>query len=256
VGTRTRHRVAARVELRRVAALAAVRRAIDEVALAAHRRRRQVQRSPLGRRLARRRAGAIVLAALLGWSVAHQVAAAREAERSWGRTEIVLVATQPLDAGDVLDDSTTTLRRVPSRFVPQGALRVVPDHRRTGSALGRGEMVVTSRLAAPGLGATAAGLPDHTHAVTVALGEPAARVRQGDVVDAFAVLAADLALAGAASDAASGEAMSGLAAQVVAHRAVVVSATGDSATLAVTEEQVAATVGANVTGRLQLVVVG
>lgn len=232
-----------------------MRERLDTAWAVLRRRRRLLRRSSLGRRLLRRRVGALTLALVLGWTIAQQVGNARAAERAWGRTRPVLIATQDLDAGARLGEDATTVQQVPRRLVPDGALDQLPPDARTRSVVRRGEMVLDSRLAPSGTGAGAAGLPEGTQAVTVALGDTPAPVRRGDVVDVYAVTAQDPgALDAGALDA--GVASADVHAVVVARHAVVVAVTRDAATLAVDRDEVTATVGANATSRLQLVITG
>lgn len=159
----------------------------------------------------------------------------------------VLVTTRTVEAGGVLDAASTSVRRVPGRFVPDGALDAVPSPgRRSAIELRRGEMVVASRVRA-GRGSTAAALPEGSQAVTVALGEPAAAVRVGDRVDAYAVAVTDVAVDGRPT---------GDTSRRVAHEALVLAVAGPSAVLAVRTDEVADTVGAQAQARLGLVVVG
>lgn len=189
---------------------------------------------------------------VLGWTVAQQVSAARAAERSWGRTDTVLVVTRRIGPGEVLDLTNTSRRVVPGRLVPDGALTRLPTSRRADSELRRGEILVDSRVAPDGVGATAATLREGTAAVTVALGDAAPPLHPGDVVDVFATIGTDVLVATA--DATGGATT--LTTRVVADDARVLSVRATSTTLAVSEDQVAGTVGANATGGVQLVVVG
>ena len=221
-------------------------------AAALHRHRGRLERSPLARRVTLRRLGWWALAAVVAWTVADQVATAQAAEATWGRTVAVVVATSDLSPGDVIAEDSVTVEQVPARFVPGAALDALPSGRRVNASLAAGEMVLSTRLAPAGLGRTGAALPDGSRAVTIGLGEAAAPVRAGDVVDLLAVTVGGDT--GAVPD--LYEDTGPVVARRVAARAIVLGVSATAATLAVRAEEVRPTVAAAATQQLSLVITG
>jgi pilus assembly protein CpaB len=111
--------------------------------------------------------------------------------RAAGPGRAVIVARTSLDRGVVLDETMLGTRRIPTRFLPPGALDA------TAPALGRalaadvaaGEPITTVRLAPAG-GPVAALIPPALRAVAVPAALPASAIRPGDLVDVHATFAA------------------------------------------------------------------
>ena len=202
------------------------------------RRAHTLRTSPLGRRAARRRAVAVVVAGAVALAVAHQTAAARTVLEQWGPTAPVLVAAVPLPAGAELGPGVVRTERWPARLVPGTALTSVVG-RRTARAVAEGVPLTTADLAGTGRGAVAARLPAGTVGVTVPRGAAPAPLRTGDRVDVL----------GAAADGRS------LGARRVAVRATVVAVDRVSATVAVRRDEAedVAAAGAGSTAVLVLV---
>jgi len=158
-------------------------------ALAQARRRMVAFRStPLGRRTARRRVVALVLAAAVGLTVLHLVGTAQAAVRRWGPTTPVLVATVALPAGAELGPATVRTEPWPTRLVPEGALGAA-DGRRTARPVAAGAPITATDLAGAAQGAVVARMPAGTVGVTLARGAAPAPVRAGDRVDVLGVAA-------------------------------------------------------------------
>jgi hypothetical protein len=188
-----------------------------------------------------------VAALCVGWVVAGLVTHATELRRSWGDTVPALVATRALDAGELLDDAGTRVVEVPAALAPDGTLGRLPGRRRVGSAVARGEVISSTRLAPAGVGATAAELAG-TAAVTVASGDAAAPVRRGDLVDVYSAGAWD-----PYADGASGAAPS---VSKVASQARVLQTTAGAVTLGLATHEVEPVLAALAAGPPQLVIVG
>jgi pilus assembly protein CpaB len=148
----------------------------------------------LRRRPRHRRALAMVVAALCGFTVMTVVQRAEDAAAAWGDRVPVLVASRDLQAGDRLDDGNTRVERHPAPLVPPGALRARPEGTRLAEAVYAGEVVREERLAPAGLSPVAARLPAGTRAMAIPVDPgtvPALGI--GDRVDVLVALAPEAA---------------------------------------------------------------
>ena len=136
------------------------------------------------RRLRRRLPAAVAAGALVAAGSALSPARA-PAPESWPS---VLVAATDLEPGGIVADGDLVPRRVPPALVPAGALTSVPAGTVVRSSIGRGEIVVSRRIAGTGLPGR---LLDDQRGVTLAW--PVARppVAVGDTVDLVATTAAE-----------------------------------------------------------------
>jgi Flp pilus assembly protein CpaB len=148
----------------------------------------------LRRRPRHRRALVLVVAALCGLAVTTVVRGAEDAAAAWGESVPVLVATEDLKAGDLLDADNTRLDHQPAPLVPDEALAAVPDDGRLAEPVYAGEVIREQRLADGGLSALAARLPSGTRAMAVPV-EPGMvpSLVVGDRVDVLVALGAESA---------------------------------------------------------------
>lgn len=203
-------------------------------------------RSPLARRAARDRFAGLALAAVVAAGVGTLVSDAEAARDRWGTAVEVVVARRPIAAGAEVRPGDVELRAWPAWLVPDRALRAVPTGRRTTVALGRGEPLLSSRLAGEGAGATAAVVPDGDAAVSVPLGAATPALEVGDRVDV---------LAPAAPADPWGEVTAG-GVEIVAAAAEVVAVAEDHATIVVARDELERTAAAILDGALTLAVTG
>lgn len=194
--------------------------------------------SPLGRRVVRRRLGALTVAVTVGLAVSHQTSAARAAVAQWGPTAPVLVAATDLPAGAALGPGNVRTEQWPARLVPAAALASV-EGRRTARAVAAGVPLTTADLAGTGRSAVAARLPDGSVGVTLPRGTAPAPVRAGDLVDVL----------GATAEGRS------LTAERVAARAIVVAVDRTSVTVAVRRTEAGDVAAAAAAGTAVLVLV-
>lgn len=192
----------------------------------------------LGRRVARRRLGALAAAAAVTLFVSHRTGAAQQAVDRWGPTAPVLVAAAPLAAGTALGPGSVRTEQWPSRLVPAAALTSV-DGRRTARTVAAGVPLTDADLAGTGRSAVAARLPDGSVGVTLPRGTAPAPVRTGDRVDVL----------GAAAEGRS------LTAERVAVRATVVAVDRTTVTVAVRRTEAGDVAAAAAAGTALLVLV-
>lgn len=121
-------------------------------------------------------AGVVAVATLAATHHLVTDAAARRA--AWGDTVSVVVTIETVAAGAPLDGANTEVVDLPVAAVADDALPALPAGAAAAVALGRGEIVVASRLV--GFGDTA------RVGVAVPLGALAGLVSVGDVVDVWA----------------------------------------------------------------------
>jgi Flp pilus assembly protein CpaB len=138
--------------------------------------------TPLGRRVARRRLVALVVAGFVAVTVGRLVGTAHRSVAQWGPTAPVVVAAAPLPAGALLGPGSVRTVQWPARLVPDGALTTT-DGRRTSRTVAAGAPLTANDLADADRGAVAARLPDGAVGVTVPRGAAPAPVRTGDRVD-------------------------------------------------------------------------
>ena len=191
-----------------------------------------------GRRVARRRVVAVLLAGAVGLTVLHLVANARQTLDRWGPTAPVVVAAVALPAGADLGPATVRTETWPARLVPEGALAAA-DGRRTARPVAAGAALTTADLAGAGQGVVVARMPDGTVGVTVARGAAPAPVHAGDRVDVLGVAAAGRSLG----------------AERVAVRGTVVAADRVAVTVAVRRNEAADVAAAAAAGTAVLVLV-
>lgn len=166
-------------------------------------RRKPVPRRPavglaLRRRPRVRSAIVVVIALLSGVAVAGVVRAAEAARAAWGEGAPVLVATEDLTAGAVLEPGNARVVTHPAPLVPGGALRALPDAARLAEPLLAGEVVRAQHLAGAGSSAVSARLPPGTRAMAVPV-EPGTTppLEVGDRVEVLVALPPEAAGAGA-----------------------------------------------------------
>ncbi|MGH9288727.1 MAG: SAF domain-containing protein [Acidimicrobiales bacterium] len=136
-----------------------------------------------------RRAIVLGLATVTGLVVVSLVSSAETARQRWGRARPVAVATRDLAPGDVIDGSTTEVRRLPEAAVTPGALAEPPAGSVVRQPVVAGEALVAARLAPQGLAGVAALVPAGHRAVAVPVGPLAAPpLTVGDLVDVLAVV--------------------------------------------------------------------
>jgi Flp pilus assembly protein CpaB len=127
---------------------------------------------------------AFVLAALTAVVVSGLVGRASAAAAPYGSVRSVPVVVRPVAAGEVVRPADVSSRRVPAAFVPAGAVgrvgrvAVVP--------LGRGEVLLASKLAGAGEKGVAALLPDGAKALAVPVGPGMPPLERGNRVDVLA----------------------------------------------------------------------
>jgi Flp pilus assembly protein CpaB len=127
---------------------------------------------------------AFMLAALTAVVVSGLVGRASAAAARYGSVRSVPVVMRPVAAGEVVRPADVSTRRVPAAFVPAGAvgrvgrIAVVP--------LGRGEVLLASKLAGAGEKGVAALLPDGAKALAVPVGPGMPPLERGNRVDVLA----------------------------------------------------------------------
>jgi pilus assembly protein CpaB len=123
-------------------------------------------------------------------TLAAQARLSRLEARAVGSGRPVVVAATGLPRGTVLEPEMLTLRRIPTTFVPPGAM-ASPDQavgRTLAAEVAANEPITDLRLAAGG-GPVAALIPAGFRAVPVAAALPASALRPGDRVDVLATFA-------------------------------------------------------------------
>jgi len=164
-----------------------------EASSVARRRLHGFRSTPLGRRVARRRVVALVVAIAVTVAVARVIDTAARSVAQWGPTAPVMVAAAPLPAGTLLEPGNVRTVQWPARLVPDGALTTA-DGRRTSRTVAAGAPLTAADLADADRGALAARMPAGTVGVTVPRGAAPAPVRAGDRVDVLGVAASGRSL--------------------------------------------------------------
>lgn len=162
---------------------------------------------------------AIALTALTVTTVARVSGAAAAERDRWGERRPVVVALHDLAPGAAIDAGDAEIRLLPSALVPADAATVSVTGMVAAAFVGRGEVVLTRRLAPAGLSPIAALLPPGTRGVAVAQGPAPLPVDVGDLVDVLATFDGQPTFA-------------------VSTGAVVVAVTEDAVTVAVDESEV------------------
>ncbi|UDY37879.1 SAF domain-containing protein [Dermatobacter hominis] len=198
-----------------------------------HRRRRAGTLRSAGHRRARRRrllAWAVVAAVALG--VQRTVTSAAEARAAWTGSTTALVVRRPLAAGADVTTADLTTERRPAAVLPTDALAELPAGALAAVRLSPGTVLTPALLDEKERSATARALPTGRVAVVVRTGDLPRLASRGDVVDV-------------AAPTWDGP---------VATSATVVAVDGDAVTLAVMEDDAAATAAASLAGPVALVV--
>ncbi len=117
------------------------------------------------------------------WWLTAQAAAARDA---WGEARTVLVTTQAVEAGAVLD-GVVTARTIPVAALPDGAMETLPRTARARHPLAAGTVVTGVAIAGTASSPTAAAIPPGWRGLAVARGEVGLPVRVGDAVEVMAI---------------------------------------------------------------------
>ena len=169
---------------------------------------------------------ALVLSGATAQLVAGALARAEADAARYGDTEAVLVATEPVEAGDALGPDAVEVRHVPAGFVPPGSVGAEALGRRATSTLHPGEVVHGERLAPGGLSAVAAVLPPGTRGLAVPADAAVLPLEVGDVVDVLATLGE---LGGAGTGAPTATVATGALVADVAEGAVTVAVPEDDA---------------------------
>ena len=150
------------------------------------------RRSLLFARLAlRRRAlvywvGTAVLAAATALAIGGVAARAERAAARYGDLRPVVVAVEPIEAGDEVEAGAVEVRSMPAAFVPDGAFEAWPNGRTAIAATHPGEPLLAHRVAPDGVNGIAALLPQGTRALAIPVGPGALPLAAGDVVDVLA----------------------------------------------------------------------
>lgn len=161
-------------------------------------------KGPFGMRLTRSRKATLqlvvglVLAALTGLTVRHEVGAASAATARWGATRVVPVLTRAVAAGDQIRPDAVQDQEVPVALVPDAAVAPHPVGRTARVALVAGEIVLAERVAPDGVGGVAALVPPRTRALAVPVPDGGLVVRRGDRVDVLSGTAPGTTVAGGA----------------------------------------------------------
>jgi len=131
----------------------------------------------------------VALLALFTASVVSRlVGRARADAARFGSLRTVVVASDPVDAGEVVSEGRVQVRSVPAAFLPEGWMGSPAEviGRTAVTPLFRGQAVLRANLAPWGLKGLAALLPAGTRAVGVPTGAASPPLQRGDVVDVLA----------------------------------------------------------------------
>ncbi|HUR18937.1 MAG TPA: Flp pilus assembly protein CpaB [Acidimicrobiales bacterium] len=176
-----------------------------------------------------------VMAGATGLFVSHQVADASARAARLGGLRPVPVAARPLAAGRVLTADDVTFRRLPAAALPDAPLARSPAGHPTLVPLAAGEVLLASKLAPDGVRGVAALLPAGMRALAVPVDTAAMALERGhhvDVLATFDVEAGEAGENGETTDA-------GAPTFAVATDAIVLDATEESVTIAVSPEEAA-----------------
>lgn len=142
----------------------------------------------------------IVLAVLTSSAVAGALRRGDEAQRRWGDTRPVAVASHRIEAGALLGADDVEVASWPVAIAPAAALRDAPVGRRLLAAVEAGEPLTAARISPDGIAGLAAMLPKGSRAVAIAVPAASMPLRDGDHVDLI-VTATDGSSATVARDA-------------------------------------------------------
>lgn len=168
------------------------------------------------------RAAAIVgfgLAVALTWSA--RVAALDQERALWGELTAVLVVVEPVDVG-ALVTSSVEVRDIPLAMAPDNSLATLEPEALAKSRLYPGEVLLADRVTL----SDALGPPAGTVALTLSTVATAPLVRQGDLIDVWAVDSANFS------------------SRRITQGVAVLSVASDEITIAVPESQIADTTAA------------
>lgn len=196
------------------------------------------------RRALRGRAVAVLAATAVLWVNVTALGDVRRRENELGVLTEVVVATEDLPAGTLLEDSSVRLERWPIGFVPDGTLSSLPSGARVRVDVVAGEPLHSSRLG-DSSSPTAARLGPTRGAVLLPAGPGIAAASEGDVVDVYA---------SAFGSGADGPPRPGAAR--VASAAEVLEVNGHGAVIAVDRSEIAGTMAAAMAPGAGLVVLG
>lgn len=142
----------------------------------------------------------VVLAVLTASAVTGALRRGDAAERRWGDTRPVAVASRRLEAGALLGSADVEVTSWPVAIAPPAALRDAPIGRRLLAAVEAGEPLTAARVSPEGITGLAAMIPKGARAVAIAVPAASLPLRVGDRVDLI-VTAADGSTATIARDA-------------------------------------------------------
>lgn len=129
---------------------------------------------------------AVVLTALTATTVGHLTGAAAAERDRWGERRGAVVALHDLEPGAAIGAGDTEVRLLPAGLLPRGAATTPVTGMVVAAFVGKGEVVLTRRLAPAGLSAIAALLPPGSRGVAVPQGPAPLPVEVGDRVDVLA----------------------------------------------------------------------
>jgi Flp pilus assembly protein CpaB len=153
---------------------------------AAARRIRRLLRSPVAFLLAAVALGVVTVGIMNGLT-----GQARADAAALGGLRSVPVATHALDAGDEIGAGDMTMRRLPTRLIPRGAVATRAEGRIAVVPIAPGEVLLQSKLAPWGLRGAAALLPQGTRALAVPVGGGTPPLAVGNHVDLLAAFSPD-----------------------------------------------------------------
>ncbi len=166
-----------------------------------------------------------VCAALTALVIGTLVTRADAARRRWGDAEPVVVATRGIEPGQAIGPGDVDVTHWPVALIPRGSLREVPEGQVVTVPLGVGEPVLSHHLGGSGSGGLAARLPPDSRGIAVPVGPAALALSPGDLVDVLATV--DPSVSGGEDPTFA-----------VAHGALVVDVREDTATIAVSVDDV------------------
>ena len=172
-------------------------------------------------------AACLVLACLTALAVGGTIARAGRAERRYGHTRPVVVATAGIEPGRPVNARNVGVQQWPAGLVPPGSLTAVPHGRVALVAIEAGEPVAARRTSGSGRSGPAGLMPRGSRAVAVPLPVAGLPLAAGDRVD--------LVPAGAPADGSTGARAEG--GRPVAADAVVIAVTAQTVTVAVRADE-------------------
>lgn len=125
----------------------------------------------------------VALASVTAIMVGSLVGRAARAERRYGRTRSVVVATARIEPGRTVDGGNVAVQRWPIGLVPPGSLATVPHRHVALVAIEAGEPVAGRRVSGSGRTGPTALIPRGSRAVAVPLPVSGLPLTPGDQVD-------------------------------------------------------------------------